>query len=117
VSGDIPPLDVSLIDDVLQIVREAVSNALRHSSATSITVSLTTDDRSLLFVIADNGHGFNVARTTWGLGLTNMRTRARRAGGEVVIDSNHARGTLVETRIPLPGAMVPSDQPASSRNL
>jgi signal transduction histidine kinase len=117
VSGDIPPLDVSLIDDVLQIVREAVSNALRHSSATAITVSLTTDDRSLLFVIADNGHGFNVARTTWGLGLTNMRTRARQAGGEVVIDSNHARGTLVETRIPLPGAMVPSDQPPSSRNL
>ena len=109
VSGDIPPLDVSLIDDVLQIVREAVSNALRHSSASAITVSLTTDDRSLLFVIADNGHGFDVARTTWGLGLTNMRTRAGRAGGDIVIDSNHARGTLVETRIPLPGAMEPSD--------
>jgi signal transduction histidine kinase len=116
-SGNIPPLDVSLIDEVLQIVREAVSNALRHSSATSITVSLTADDRSLLFVIADNGHGFNVARTTWGLGLTNMRTRARRAGGEIVIDSNHARGTLVETRIPLPAATVSGDQPPSSRNV
>jgi signal transduction histidine kinase len=117
VSGNIPPLDISLIDDVLQIVREAVSNALRHSSATSITVSLTTDDRSLLFVIADNGHGFNVAKTTWGLGLTNMRTRARRVGGEIVIDSNHARGTLVETRILLPGATISSDQPPSSRNV
>jgi signal transduction histidine kinase len=116
-NGDVPPLDVSLIDDVLQIVREAVSNALRHSGATSIAVSLTVDDRSLLFVIADDGHGFNVARTTWGLGLTNMRTRARRAGGEVVIDSNNARGTLVETRIPLPGATVPGDQSPSLRNL
>lgn len=117
VDGDVPLLDVALIDDVLQIVREAVSNALRHSGAASIAVSLKADERSLLFVISDNGHGFNVARTTWGLGLTNMRTRARRAGGEIVIDSDHARGTLVETRIPLPGAMVQSDQPPSSRNL
>lgn len=104
VSGNIPVLDVSLIDDVLQIVREAVSNALRHSGATSISVSLSSDDRSLFLAIADDGHGFDVACAPWGLGLTNMRTRTKRAGGELEIESVHGRGTSVEARIPVLGA-------------
>lgn len=104
VSGDVPELDVSLIDDVLQIVRETVSNALRHSGATSISVSLSADDRSLFLSIADNGHGFDVPNAPWGLGLANMRTRTKRAGGTLNIDSNHGRGTTVEARIPVVGA-------------
>lgn len=104
VSGKIPKLDVSLIDDVLQIVREAVSNALRHSGATSIEVSLSADERSLFLSITDNGHGFDVVNAPWGLGLTNMRTRTKRAGGKLVIESNHGRGTSIKARIPVVGA-------------
>lgn len=104
VIGRIPELDDSLIDDVLQVVREALSNAYRHSGATSISVQLSADDRSLLLAITDNGHGFDVASAPWGLGLTNMRTRVRRAGGDLDIDSDHGRGTIVEARIPVPGA-------------
>ena len=101
--GRIPELDMSLIDDTLQIVREAVANSLRHSSATSISVSFSADERSLLLSIADNGHGFDVSNAPWGLGLTNMRTRTRRAGGKLVIDSNHGSGTSVEVQIPVVG--------------
>ena len=104
VNGDIPELDVSLIDDVLQIVRETVSNALRHSAATSIAVTLSADSRSLFLAVADNGHGFDVPNAPWGLGLTNMRTRTKRAGGTLEIDSDHGRGTTVEARIPVVGA-------------
>lgn len=104
VIGSIPVLDNSLIDDVLQIVREALSNAYRHSGATSISVQVSADDRSLLLAITDDGHGFDVASAPFGLGLTNMRTRIKRAGGDLYIDSNHGRGTIVEARIPAPGA-------------
>jgi signal transduction histidine kinase len=102
-NGRIPELDTSLIDDALQIVREAVANSLRHSGATSITVSFSADERSLLLSIVDNGHGFDVANAPWGLGLTNMRTRTRRAGGKLVIDSNHGSGTSVDAQIPVVG--------------
>ena len=107
VTGNIPVLDASLIDDVLQIVREALSNAFRHSGATSISVLLAADDRSLFLAITDNGHGFDVASAPWGLGLTNMRTRIKRAGGDLDIDSDHGRGTSVEARIPVLGASPP----------
>jgi signal transduction histidine kinase len=102
--GITPELDASLIDDVLQIVRETVSNALRHSGATSIVVYLSADDRSLLLSITDDGHGFDVPNAPWGLGLTNMRTRTKRAGGTLDIESDHGRGTTVEARIPVVGA-------------
>ena len=101
--GLIPELDISLIDDALQIVREALANSLRHSGATSVSVSFSADERSLLLSIADDGHGFDVANAPWGLGLTNMRTRTRRAGGTLVIDSIHGRGTSVEAQIPVVG--------------
>ncbi len=104
VIGNTPVLDDSLIDDVLQIVREAVSNALRHSGATTISVSLSADDRSLFLAVTDNGHGFDVANAPWGLGLTNMATRTKRAGGTLDIESNHGIGTSVEARIPVVGA-------------
>jgi len=104
VIGSIPVLDDFLIDDVLQVVREALSNAYRHSGATSISVLLTADDRSLFLAITDDGHGFDVADAPWGLGLTNMRTRIKRAGGDLDIDSDHGRGTIVEARIPVLGA-------------
>jgi signal transduction histidine kinase len=103
-NGRIPELDVSLIDDALQIVREAVANSLRHSGATSISVSFSADERSLLLSVADDGHGFDVANAPWGLGLTNMTTRTRRAGGKLVIDSDHGKGTSVEAQIPVVGA-------------
>ncbi len=104
VDGVIPDLDASIIDDVIQIVRESVSNALRHSGATAIAVALEADERSLTVSIVDNGHGFDVQRAPWGFGLTNMRTRTRRAGGEIDVRSNHGVGTSVAARIPLPGA-------------
>lgn len=104
VRGSVPELDVGIIDDVLQIVRESVSNGLRHSGATAIAVSLSVGERSLLLTIEDNGHGFDVGSAPWGLGLTNMRTRTMRAGGELTIESNHGRGTSVYAQIPLTGA-------------
>jgi two-component system, NarL family, sensor histidine kinase DevS len=104
VSGSVPDLDVGIIDDVLQIVRESVSNALRHSGATSITVSLSVDDRSLVLTIEDDGDGFDVGSAPWGLGLTNMRTRTMRAGGELAVRSCHGSGTTVTAQIPLTGA-------------
>ncbi|MFV2000650.1 MAG: GAF domain-containing sensor histidine kinase [Acidimicrobiia bacterium] len=104
VSGSVPDLDVGIIDDVLQIVRESVSNALRHSGASSITVSLSVDDRSLVLTIEDDGDGFDVGSAPWGLGLTNMRTRTMRAGGELAVKSSHGSGTTVTAQIPLTGA-------------
>ena len=100
--GAIPKLGVALLDDVLQIIREATSNALRHSGGTAVLITITADERSIFVSVSDDGGGFDVAATPHGLGLANMRTRARRAGGKLDIVSSSGTGTSVEARIPLP---------------
>ena len=101
--GAAPILSEAVLGDVLQIVREATSNALRHSGATTVTVTVVVDERSIFLSISDDGHGFDVLAAPDGLGLANMRTRARRAGGEPDIASAGRSGTSVEARIPVPG--------------
>ena len=69
---------------LLRIVREAVSNAVRHGDAQRLCLSLRRDETSKRLTISDDGRGFDVARTglaAGGYGLTSMRDRARTLPG------------------------------------
>jgi signal transduction histidine kinase len=88
---------------VLQIVREATSNAIRHAGATSVTVSfLWRGDEAVLTVI-DDGGGFNSAdvHDRTGQGVRNMEERARAIGGSLSISSTPGRGTEVRIEVPM----------------
>jgi signal transduction histidine kinase len=100
-SGVVPQLAEAVLDDILQIVREATSNALRHSGATAVQVTIAVGDRSMFLSVSDDGTGFDADAVPYGLGLANMRTRAKRAGGELDIVSSDGSGTSVEARIPV----------------
>jgi signal transduction histidine kinase len=101
---------------VLQILRlldEAVTNAVKHSAATRLTVILETvepaEGRHGRIVIQDNGRGFDPARTgavsSGHRGLVNMRMRARRCGAELELTSD-GTGTRLQLDLPnrFPGA-------------
>ena len=63
-------------DDLLHIVDEALSNVLRHSGATTASVSLRGERDRIILEIVDNGRGMD-AHAISGMGLANMRERAR----------------------------------------
>jgi signal transduction histidine kinase len=96
------PAPVAL--NVLQLAREALSNAARHSGASSVAMRLDAEPAELRLVIRDNGHGFNTDRAidAGHRGLANMLDRARSQGGSLDVTSG-ATGTTVELRIPLAG--------------
>jgi PAS domain S-box-containing protein len=86
---------------LLNVVREALSNSLRHSGATKTTVSLKSLSRSIRLTIADNGRGFNPASMHGaGHGLTNMEARARKVGGRFAIRSVPQHGTRITIDVP-----------------
>lgn len=93
---------------LLRIVQEAVTNSIKHSGGTTITISTSTDDNSgRSFVqIADNGRG--IADTYQpGKGLASMRKRAERIGAQLTISPNlTGAGTAVrislEQAVPAP---------------
>jgi signal transduction histidine kinase len=87
-------------ESVVKILREALTNAVRHSHATQITVTLTAEGERTLRV-TDNGIGFDpaeVAVETTGFGLVSMRERAGSLGATFCIDSAPGFGTTVEMR-------------------
>lgn len=81
---------------LINIVREGLSNALRHSRATRITVSLGQLIGSIRLTIIDNGIGFNPKSVQGvGHGLENMAARARKVGGLFAVRSEPGKGTRI----------------------
>lgn len=84
----------------LQIVRECLSNAIRHGGASRVGISLRREDGATLLRVRDNGAGFDpVQRMGTGRGLVNLTTRAREMGATVRIDSAAGAGTVVTVRL------------------
>lgn len=91
-------------EEIVLIVTEALSNALRHANAEHVDITLSRDGDDLVLVVADDGVGFDPStgdRT--GMGITSMRTRARGLGGRMLISPRPGGGTTVEVRFPISG--------------
>ena len=95
---------------LIQIVREAVSNTLRHSAASRIRISLGLDGDVVVATVEDDGRGFEpgAPRGAGHLGLINLHDRAMAAGGSLEIRSVIGAGTRIIARLPLPTAEVPA---------
>ncbi len=87
---------------LLAITKEALSNSVRHTKADRRTVALQFYRGAVRLEIADNGKGFEITRRrTRGMGLKNMRARARKLGGRVAVASAPNKGTRVILTFPL----------------
>ncbi|RDV07275.1 hypothetical protein DXH95_07895 [Sphingorhabdus pulchriflava] len=86
---------------ILRILQEAVTNAMRHSCATAISLSSSHDaDGQIQISIADNGKGLPT-KIKGGRGLTSMRSRAEAVRGTLNIISG-AEGTTLKLSLPRP---------------
>ncbi|HVA24879.1 MAG TPA: ATP-binding protein, partial [Chloroflexota bacterium] len=90
--------------NVLQIVREAISNALRHAQSDSVSVRLRQRGNFVHLVVADDGRGFQPGRVRHiGDGLHNMAERARTSSARLTVRSRVGAGTLVCLSLPVAG--------------
>lgn len=85
------------------IAQEAMNNISKHSNASSATVLLTGDQRSVRLEISDNGRGLAPEATEGhiGQGIRNMRDRAKSQGASIMIESGPDGGTQVTVVMPL----------------
>ena len=99
-NGDFPAsLRGTLAVEVARVVQEALANVRRHSAARRVTVSLGRERVE----VRDDGRGFG-SETPAGMGLTGMRERAQSLGGQLEVEAQPGRGTLVRLRLP-PGLL------------
>jgi len=85
--------------NILAVITEGLSNAVRHSGADSIRVSVSVDNGSVCILIQDNGTGFSMP--SLGNGLANMRHRATVLGGSFDISSSPEMGTALTWTAPV----------------
>jgi signal transduction histidine kinase len=100
-SADIPPLGAQRDAAVYRVAQEALHNALRHSGAAEVRVSLCPGPRRVTLDVADDGRGFVAGAASAGLGLASMRERAAAAGASLTVRSSPGKGTSVRLAVPL----------------
>jgi len=104
---DVPQMDDLVATAAYRIAQEALTNVVRHSSASHAEVSLEGEKGFLMITVTDNGKGFTVSELSESdcLGLAGMRERAALAGGSLEIESSPGKGTRVRCRLPFSGRM------------
>lgn len=107
VVADIPLEVLAMFDqaqtaELLGIIREGISNVVRHAKARQCTVTLREDEGAIVLEIKDDGVGGAVvsrSRSGRSHGLRNMAARARKIGASFALMSGKGAGTTVQVRI------------------
>ena len=90
-------LDPAQTTAVFRIVQEALTNVVRHASASAITISINATSRSTEVTVRDNGRGMSAEQIgdPTAVGLLGMRERAELGGARLSISSKAGKGTIV----------------------
>lgn len=94
----------AVVPDVLQVVREALSNVAKHARATVVKVRCELVGTDLVVEVADDGVGYDVDHARVGHGVDNIRERAAALGAALEGHSAPGSGTGVRLTVPLEGA-------------
>jgi two-component system NarL family sensor kinase len=102
-TGDawILPADTELV--LYRVIQELLNNIVKHAEASSIRVSMHTQDQLLTVEVSDNGKGFEpdkvVVQDRPGIGLRNIINRISLIGGTATIDSAAGAGSRITIRL------------------
>ena len=87
------------LDQVSKVIQEALLNIYQHANADRVVVHMTTVDGKVEIAVNDDGRGFDPARQDEAagdhFGLSIMKARAARIGGELVVKSRTGQGTEI----------------------
>lgn len=98
-SHKLPP---DLLLAIFRVLQECLSNAVRHAGAAQVDVRLGFEAGRVLLAVNDDGRGFDPRVSKPGhYGLSNMKERAMKLGGELVIESRSGQGTRILLSLPL----------------
>lgn len=100
---------------IYRIVQESLNNILKHARASRVELDVRRQGQSVCVLIKDDGRGFRMEpaagwRPTQRLGLLGMQERVRLVDGELTIESECGKGTLIRAIIPLKARSTPNHQ-------
>jgi len=100
--GDQRPIPLRIADTLYRIGQEAVANAVRHASPTTLTVRVTHQENRVRLEIEDDGTGFLQNNDLLSFGIRGMRRRAQTISADFQIQSIPGKGTRIRVSALLP---------------
>ncbi len=106
ITTDIVAIDKSLLPielkiNLYRILQEQLNNIIKYAGATEIFIGLSIVDNSLKLTIKDNGKGFDPKTTSKGIGMENMKRRAKLFSGTFKVNTLPDKGCEIIIEIPL----------------
>ncbi|WP_390455091.1 sensor histidine kinase [Chryseobacterium sp. Alg-005] len=102
---DFLPTDISenipqnIQANIYRIVQELLSNAVKHSGATSIILQCSQFEQDFFITIEDNGKGIDQTFTSQGMGMNNLQNRVSYLKGKMEVTSEENEGTLISIQL------------------
>ena len=93
-------LPARLFMQLTRVLREAVSNVIKHSEASHCEVRCTIEERSLVLTVRDDGKGI-AADLHRGQGMSSMKRRAKKMNGQCLVESRPGYGVVISLTVPL----------------
>ncbi len=87
-----------------RVLCELINNTIKHANAKNIRINLNKEEKYITIVFTDDGHGFDIKKITdrpsaTGMGISNVFSRISSLKGEITIESNKEKGTLVYIKV------------------
>ncbi|MEB8338922.1 GAF domain-containing sensor histidine kinase [Streptomyces endophyticus] len=102
-TSGIKALPAAQEEAMLRVAQEALHNALRHSGAEKVRVTLDKHGQGAVLRVTDDGAGFDpkaIRSAGRHLGLVSMRDRSGGVGGRLTVESEPGKGTTIEMEVP-----------------
>ena len=87
--------------NVLRIIQEQLNNIMKHAKASKVSINLIQNKKVIRLIIADNGAGFNVAKSQGGIGIPNIKSRAATYQGTATFASKPGQGCILTAIFPV----------------
>jgi two-component system sensor histidine kinase UhpB len=93
-------LPARLFMQLTRVLREAISNVIKHSGATHCEVRSTIEDGNIVLTVRDDGRGI-AADLHRGQGMSSMKRRAKKMNGQCLVESRPGYGVVISLTVPL----------------
>ncbi len=94
-------LEMNQRRNLIRIIKEGLHNALKYAHCKNVFIQILRKNRTLSFIIQDDGAGFPLKAKSDGIGLQNMRIRAQKIKADFKLQSEINRGTQIKVSIEL----------------
>ncbi|WP_299216965.1 ATP-binding protein [uncultured Dokdonia sp.] len=101
--GTINIVNISIENDLRRMTTELITNAVKHSKASEVSIDITADENSITIIVEDDGVGLDKTKLEKqkGLGLNSIEKKIEELKGKLTIDSAANKGTTFIIEIPL----------------